>query len=249
MSFRLKTSRVVGISSLLVFLSFNLGVAVLPGIIAKKNEVDWVDIAELQDEPEVPVIIEEEEEENESYVSETVILTRSSNIQSEPEEIEINATGIPEGMVAIMIDGQEILVNVDELYSSDDTLTTSADDLVKWAFRAYYESWEYVYGGCEEGHVDCSGLIKSKVKICARGTEELLAESPLSGPIETIPDIPGLGVYTFGHVGIYVGDGMVIDARTENSGIGYDSVEYETWTNWFEIKGVDYSRYVNSGSE
>jgi hypothetical protein len=42
---------------------------------------------------------------------------------------------------------------------------------------------------------------------------------------------------------------MVIDARTENSGIGYDSVEYETWTNWFEIKGVDYSRYVNSGSE
>ena len=62
MSFRLKTSRVVGISSLLVFLSFNLGVAVLPGIIAKKNEVDWVDIAELQDEPEVPVIIEEEEE-------------------------------------------------------------------------------------------------------------------------------------------------------------------------------------------
>ena len=86
MSFRLKTSRVVGISSLLVFLSFNLGVAVLPGIIAKKNEVDWVDIAELQDEPEVPVIIEEEEG-TESYVSETVILTRSSNIQSEPEEI------------------------------------------------------------------------------------------------------------------------------------------------------------------
>ena len=248
MNFKIKTPRVIGVISLLVFLSFNLGVAVLPGI-KKKNEVEWIDIAELKDEPKVPEIIEEAEEENESYVSETVILTRSSNIKNEPEEIEITAAEIPEGMVAITIDGREIYVSVDELYSSEDVLTTSADDLVKWAFRAYYESWEYVYGGCEEGHVDCSGLIKSKVEVCARGTEELLAESPLSGPIETIPDIPGLGVYTFGHVGIYVGDGMVIDARTETSGVGYDSVEYETWTNWFEIKGVDYSRYVNSGSE
>ena len=250
MSFKFRTSRVVGIISLFAFLSFNLGVAVMPDIMSRKEETDWVDISELKEEPEVPEIIEEEEEDTGSFKSETVILTRSSNIKNEPIEIEITSSEIPEGMVAITIDGQEIYVSADELYSpEEDVLTTTADDLVKWAFRAYYESWEYVYGGCEEGYVDCSGLIKSKVEVCARGTEELLAESPLSGPIETIPDIPGLGVYTYGHVGIYVGDGMVIDARTENSGIGYDSVEYETWTNWFEIKGVDYSRYVNSGSE
>lgn len=250
MSFRLKTSRVVGIISLLIFLSFVLSVAILPGTTAKKNEVEWVDIAELNVEPKVPEITEEEEEESESYQSETVILTRSSNIKNEPEEIEVTVTDIPEGMVALTIDGQVVYIPEEEMYSSEeDILTTSADDLVKWAYRAYYESWQYVYGGCEEGYVDCSGLIKSKVEVCARGTEELLAESPLSGPIETIPDIPGLGVYTYGHVGIYVGDGMVIDARTENAGVGYDSVEYETWTNWFEIKGVDYSRYINSGSE
>ena len=53
----------------------------------------------------------------------------------------------------------------------------------------------------------------------------------------------------FGHVGIYVGDGMVIDARTETSGVGYDTIDYEGWTNWFEIKGVDYSRYLNDGNE
>ena len=249
MSFRLKTSRIIGIITVLVFLSFVISVAVLPGKMSRKEQIDWVNIAELEAESEVPEIIEEDED-TASYKSETVILTRSSNIINEPEEIEIKTAEIPEGMVAITIDGQEIYVSADELYSSEeDVLTTTADDLVKWAFRAYYERWEYIYGGCEEGHVDCSGLIKSKVEVCARGTEELLAESPLSGPIETIPDIPGLGVYNFGHVGIYVGDGMVIDARTENSGIGYDTVEYETWTNWFEIKGVDYSRYVNSGSE
>ena len=194
--------------------------------------------------------MEEEEEDTASYQGETVILTRSSNIKNVSQEIEITTTEVPEDMMVITIDGEDIYVVANEDYTfEDDVLTTTADDLVKWAYRAYYEGWEYVYGGCEEGHVDCSGLIKSKVEVCARGTEELLAESPLSGPIETIPDIPGLGVYTFGHVGIYVGDGMVIDARTENAGVGYDSVEYETWTNWFEIKGVDYSRYVNSGSE
>jgi hypothetical protein len=250
MNFKLKTSRVISVISVLVLLVFVLSVAIVPGKLAEKNEIDWVDVATLNVEPEVPEIIEEEEEDTASYQSETVILTRSSNIKKASEQIEISTPEIPEDMMVITIDGEDIYVVADEDYTyEDDVLTTTADDLVKWAYRAYYEDWEYVYGGCEEGYVDCSGLIKSKVEVCARGTEELLAESPLSGPIETIPDIPGLGVYTFGHVGIYVGDGMVIDARTEAAGIGYDTVEYETWTNWFEIKGVDYSRYINSGSE
>ena len=250
MNFRLKTSRVIGIITVLLFLVFVLSVSLLPGINNRKKKIEWVDVATLEVEPEVPEIIEEEEEVNTCYQGETVILTRSSNIKKASEQIEISTPEIPEDMMVITIDGEDIYVVADEDYTyEDDVLTTTADDLVKWAYRAYYEDWEYVYGGCEEGYVDCSGLIKSKVEVCAKGTEELLAESPLSGPIETIPDIPGLGVYTFGHVGIYVGDGMVIDARTEAAGIGYDTVEYETWTNWFEIKGVDYSRYINSGSE
>jgi len=250
MNFRLKTSGVIVITAVLIFLLFILSVAILPGKLSEKEKIEWVDVTTLNTEPEVSAIIEEEGEESRSYKSETVILTRSSNIKNEPVEIKFKTSEIPEGTVSITVDGHNILVTADEDYILEgDVLTTTADDLVKWAFRAYYEEWEYVYGGCEEGHVDCSGLIKSKVEVCARGTEELLAESALSGPIETIPDIPGLGVYTFGHVGIYVGDGMVIDARTEDSGIGYDPVEYEAWTNWFEIKGVDYSRYVNSGSE
>ena len=128
--------------------------------------------------------------------------------------------------------------------SSNASYTVTADHLCDWAKRAYDEEWEYVAGGCEEGSVDCSGLIKSCVGVCARGSEELFTESANTGDISSIPEIPGLGVYYQGHVGIYVGDGKVIDARTENAGIGYDSIDYEGWTNWFEIQGVDYSRYT-----
>ena len=31
--------------------------------------------------------------------------------------------------------------------------------LAEWALNAYYEGWEYVYGGTSYGSVDCSGLI------------------------------------------------------------------------------------------
>lgn len=244
-----KTLAIIVIIIAVILLSAVPAIIIISANKKEKNTIEWVDISEIPMDEEIPEPVEEEIEIT-AVTEEPVILTRSSNIKIKPEIDPESYDEIPDNMVKITIDGVDILVSEDELYSpEEDILTTSADDLVKWAFRAYYEDWQYVYGGCEEGYVDCSGLIKSKVEVCARGTEELLAESPLSGSIETIPDIPGLGVYTNGHVGIYVGDGMVIDARTETSGIGYDSVEYETWLYWFEIKGVDYSRYTMSGSE
>ena len=224
--------RIAIISSAVIFTGLLTGIIILGLLNDKKRqniELCVIDPIETEE-------VKTEDEDKISFTVKTVYRQDSDPVilDAPPPSTEVNEYGI------------EYVLNTNK-YREQYTVT--AEELVEWAWRAYDEEWEYTYGGCEEGHVDCSGLIKSKVLICARGTEELMAESAFNGTIDTIPDIPGLGVYYYGHVGIYVGDGMIIDARTESSGVGYDAIDYEGWTNWFEIKGVDYSKYTNNGYE
>ena len=123
------------------------------------------------------------------------------------------------------------------------TTTASASGsgagLVNWAYRAYNENWQYVWGGASVGSVDCSGLIYSYAG-GERVTEPMLAASPESGSIDTIPRVHGLGLYQYGHVGVYVGGGMGIDARDEASDVCLESISNKSWTNWFKVSGVSY---------
>lgn len=47
------------------------------------------------------------------------------------------------------------------------------------------------------------------------------------------------GKYT--HVGLYVGDGTVIEAAGAKQGVITSKITNSKWTNWGELKGVDYS--------
>lgn len=44
----------------------------------------------------------------------------------------------------------------------------------------------------------------------------------------------------YGHVGLYIGDGWVIEAASTQSGVIKTKVTASKWTNWGELKGVDY---------
>ena len=48
---------------------------------------------------------------------------------------------------------------------------------------------------------------------------DMMAMSPQTGSIGTLPEIPGLGLYMPGHVGVYVGGGMCVDARDYGYGV------------------------------
>lgn len=60
--------------------------------------------------------------------------------------------------------------------------------------------------------------------------------------------IPGTAVFTwkaadgkYGHVGLYIGDGWVIEAHGTQKGVIRSKVTESRWTHWGELKGVDYS--------
>ena len=60
--------------------------------------------------------------------------------------------------------------------------------------------------------------------------------------IEDMPDISGLGVYLYGHVGVYIGNGQVIESTYSggNFGVAATLLHDKPWTAAFAIKGVNY---------
>lgn len=80
--------------------------------------------------------------------------------------------------------------------------------------------------------------------VSANGMIELCLET---GPIKSIPDIPGLVVWKSGHIGVYIGGGYTIEER----GFNYDCVKRKVtdgpWTKWGRLP-ASMLKYVN-GSE
>lgn len=60
------------------------------------------------------------------------------------------------------------------------------------------------------------------------------------GKISTIPEVPGLAVRYDGHVGFYIGDGYVIEARGFNYGIVKTKLAGRKWDHWYEFPGIKY---------
>lgn len=112
--------------------------------------------------------------------------------------------------------------------------------LAEHCMTAYYERWSYVYGGSSYGAVDCSGLIVTYKGVGGCRTD-LLGASSESGLVSNgVPRIHGLGLKQPGHVGVYVGNGMFVDARSESQGICYQSMSRKNWVYWFKVAGVTY---------
>lgn len=101
--------------------------------------------------------------------------------------------------------------------------TSTGVGLSAHALKAYNENWSYVWGGSSPGAVDCSGLIYSYNGVGGIRTDMLSASSEWGYVSNGIPRIHGLGLHHPGHVGVYVGSGMAIDARSS-----YDDMVYES---------------------
>jgi peptidoglycan hydrolase-like protein with peptidoglycan-binding domain len=109
-----------------------------------------------------------------------------------------------------------------------------------------------------EAHMvaDCSGLIKSLLMKTATGavvynskydlgTSRLYDLAPAKGAIGTLPEQPGILVWHKGHVGVYIGNGEVIEARGAAYGVVKTKltkdINQSNWTHWLKHPYIDYT--------
>lgn len=60
------------------------------------------------------------------------------------------------------------------------------------------------------------------------------------GSISTIPEIPGVLVFMPGHVGVYIGNGNVIEARGHAYGVVQTRLSNRPWKNWGKCPYMTY---------
>lgn len=87
--------------------------------------------------------------------------------------------------------------------------------------------------------VDCSGLISWYTGILKSSTA-FASESKLQ-PINTISLAPiGAAVWRQGHIGVYIGNGEIIEARGSQFGTVRTKVGQRDFTHWFLLKDIEY---------
>lgn len=102
--------------------------------------------------------------------------------------------------------------------------------------------------------VDCIGLIKSyawynaasgQITVGSNGFTDCGANTIWNnvkegGTISTMPDIPGLAVWMDGHIGVYVGNGEVIEAQGTAYGVVKTQLKNRGWTKLMKIPNIKY---------
>lgn len=101
---------------------------------------------------------------------------------------------------------------------------------------------------------DCVGLIKGygwlnpetlAIGYGINGMLDVSADgmynaAAVKGSIYTIPDTPGLAVWHAGHIGVYIGNGEVIEAMGTKYGVVKTKLSDRNWTAWLEIPYIAY---------
>lgn len=97
---------------------------------------------------------------------------------------------------------------------------------------------------------DCVGLIKGyywsqngRIKYNGAtdvNADTMYARAKKKGVISTIPDVPGICVWRKGHIGVYIGNGIVIEERGTKYGIQKNKLSDRTFTHWLECPYISY---------
>ena len=104
---------------------------------------------------------------------------------------------------------------------------------------------------------DCSGLIKGFMMMRPNGqivytpsldlgADTYYNKATEKGNIKTMPDIPGIAVWKPGHIGVYIGNGEVIEARGFDYGLQKYKLSERPYTKWLKVPGLEYNSVTSS---
>lgn len=107
---------------------------------------------------------------------------------------------------------------------------------------------------------DCVGLIKAYMwwsgndpvyipasDVSANGMYSVAKEK---GPMSTMPDIPGICLWLDGHIGVYIGNGQVIESHGTKYGVIQTPLRgagATGWTNWLKCPYITYEDVLSVG--
>lgn len=95
---------------------------------------------------------------------------------------------------------------------------------------------------------DCSAIIDTFVGV-DKSADGWLAEAKEKGPISTMPNVPGTLVHSSKHIGVYIGNGEVVEARGVIYGVVITKLAGRAWRNWSKCPLIDYSVAVEAGPD
>lgn len=129
----------------------------------------------------------------------------------------------------------------------------------KRQYPTYYR-WEY---DSEIAKVhDCVGLVKGYLwcdspedntpvydatqDISANGMRDACTKL---GTMASIPETPGVLVFKDGHIGVYIGNGFVVEARGHDYGVVKTKLEERDWKMWGYCPFIDYEELAEPEKE
>ena len=119
--------------------------------------------------------------------------------------------------------------------------------------KQYPKQYNWEYSGENNKVHDCVGLIKGYLWSNApedskpvynaaqdKSANAMYTACKTKGEMATMPDVPGILVFFPGHVGVYIGNGQVIEARSRRYGVYQSKLADRPWKTWGYCPYVSY---------
>jgi len=122
----------------------------------------------------------------------------------------------------------------------------------KRQYPKYYD-WVYAVATAKQKVHDCVGLIKGYLWCDSpedttpvynsaqdKSANGLRTACKTKGEMAKMPDVPGLLVFYDNHVGVYIGGGEVVEARSRRYGVVKTKLSDRPWTSWGYCPWIEY---------